>query len=177
MLDNIRAHSIQVARVAVVLLEGLESNDKSRILPDRGLVIAGALLHDIAKTECIREGCRHADIGKKICEDLGYHQVADIVQQHVILHTFNETEYTAGLFEAHELVYYADKRVRHDQIVSLEDRLEYIIERYGKNDPQIVECITINFGDCLKLEHYLFSFLDFAPQQVAERAALIDIMK
>lgn len=177
MLDNIRAHSMQVARVAVALLEGLESSGKSKILPDRGLVVAGALLHDIAKTECIREGCRHADIGKKICEDLGYHQIADIVQQHVILHSFNETEYASGLFQARELVYYADKRVRHDQVVSLADRLEYIIDRYGKNDPRIIEGITINFGDCLKLEHYLFSYLDFPPHQVAERASRIDLME
>ena len=40
-----------------------------------------------------------------------------------------------GIFTAREIIYYADKRVRHEEIVSLDDRLEYILEHYGLGDP------------------------------------------
>ena len=49
MLDNIRAHSFKVARVAELLVDGLSKANGSASQPPRELVIAGALLHDIAK--------------------------------------------------------------------------------------------------------------------------------
>ena len=175
MLDNIRAHSIQVARVSLALLDGLAANGQAQNLPEREVVVAGALLHDIAKTKCIQEGCRHADIGQHICEGLGYPVIADIVQQHVILNSFQRSNYIQGIFSAAELVYYADKRVRHDQVVSLEERLEYIIERYGRKDPEIISKITHNFDACLKIEKYIFSFLSFPVNQLGQHSAHIQL--
>ena len=62
MLDNIRAHSFVVARVAEALVDGLGRTGKTPgPLPDKEEVVAGALLHDIAKTLCIKTDCRHAE--------------------------------------------------------------------------------------------------------------------
>jgi HD superfamily phosphodiesterase len=135
-------------------------------VPNREETIAGALLHDIAKTLCIKTGCHHAEIGRQICVDLGYPEIGEIVAEHVVLHHFHADLYQRGLFGAKELVFYADKRVRHDQIVPLASRLEYILERYGDGNPQKEQHIRLNFKRTLDFEKFLFGFLDFNPDEV-----------
>ncbi len=170
MLDNIRIHSLTVAQVAAGLVDGLTDAGRTEMVPaDRDEVVAGALLHDIAKTRCILAGGRHAEEGREICRQLGYHEIGEIVAEHVVLSRFTPELYRRGIFSARELVYYADKRVRHEQVVSLDDRLEYIIERYGNNEPARIEHIRQNFSTTQTLEKLLFSFLDFAPAQLADR--------
>jgi uncharacterized protein len=170
MFDNIRDHSILVARVAATLCEGLaERGSCATPLPNRELTVAGALLHDIAKSQCIEKGCHHAEVGRDICLDLGYREVSEIVLEHVVLRDFCTEEYRRGLFTPKELVYYADKRVRHDQIVPLTGRLAYILERYGNNDPHKEEMIRHNFQCTLDFETFLFAHLTFAPDQLISR--------
>jgi HD superfamily phosphodiesterase len=120
-------------------------------------VLAGALLHDIAKTPCLQRDCHHAKKGRDLCVSLGYKEVGEVVREHVSLFEFSPKRYASGHFFAKELVYYADKRVRHDQIVSIAARKEYILERYGNNDPERHRLITENFDNCQQLEHFLFS--------------------
>ena len=167
MLDNIRHHSLVVARVADVLVDGLEGHTGKNDLPDRRLCISGALLHDIAKTPCLNGGCDHARAGAEICLKHGYPEIAEIVEQHVILKEYDPMRYCRGRFSALEIVYYADKRVRHDTIVSLDKRLEYIIDRYSRNNPELQKLIRVNFERCVRLEECLFTFLDFEPAELA----------
>jgi putative nucleotidyltransferase with HDIG domain len=173
MLDNIRAHSLAVARVAEAVLTGLtETNGKKINLPERELVLAGALLHDIAKTICLQQDCLHAQKGRDICLRHGFPAIAEIVCEHVLLREFSIERYAQGIFYAKEIVYYADKRVRHDTIVSLEERLSYILERYGNNDKERVGRIRDNFQRCQTMEKYLFSRINFAPDELAERTVV-----
>jgi putative nucleotidyltransferase with HDIG domain len=175
MFDNIRAHSLMVARVAYILLQRLADSPKaSSTVPSENLVLAGALLHDIAKTPCLENGCDHARQGRDICLELGYPEVAEVVREHVILTEFSITRYDNGNFLAKELVYYADKRVRHDEIVSLEERLDYILEHYGNNDPKRHSLIRENFNKCLQLESCLFSSLGMAADDIQEAVSVID---
>ena len=168
MFDNIRAHSSVVARVAESLVEGLERADKSSgPLPDREEAVVGALLHDIAKTLCIKTGCRHAEIGSEICLELGYPEMSEIVAEHVVLKDFRADLYAKGIFGAKEIVFYADKRVCHDQVVSLDDRLKYILGRYGDCNPAKEDLIYKNFNQTLDFEKYLFGYLDFKPEEIA----------
>lgn len=162
MLDNIKDHSIMVAQVADVLLAGMQST----ALPSRDLVISGALLHDIAKTQCIKEHCDHSKLGNAICLDLGYPEIAEIILEHVILAEFATDRYKKGLFLAKEIVHYADKRVLHDQIVSLDTRLEYILERYGNSNPMRHRLIKNNFRRCQDLEVFLFAYNRYTPEQL-----------
>lgn len=167
MLDNIRDHSIMVARVAGTLSDGLRQSGRATApLPDPAEVTAGALLHDIAKTMCLQTSCNHAEAGQQICVELGYPEIGEIVAEHVILKTFTADRYTQGLFSAKEIVYYADKRVLHDQVVPLATRLDYILERYGDGNPQREKYIRLNFQRTLDLENFLFRFLDFTPETV-----------
>ncbi len=169
MLDNIHAHSTVVARVAEGLVDGLARAGKtSGPLPDKEEAVVGALLHDIAKTLCIETGCRHAEIGRQICVELGYPELSEIVAEHVVLKNFQASLYKKGVFGVKEIVFYADKRVCHDQVVSLDGRLEYILGRYGDHNPAKERLIHQNFQQTLIFEKYLFTFLDFQPQQIIQ---------
>ncbi|WP_457573385.1 HDIG domain-containing metalloprotein [Desulfolithobacter sp.] len=165
MLPNIRRHSIVVAKVAELLVDTLPPELE---LPDKKRVVAGALLHDIAKTPCLDNGCEHALLGAVLCEEHGFHEIAPCVAEHVLLKHHEPQRYARGHFLAREIVYYADKRVRHDQIVSLEERLDYIIQHYGNNDPLRHRLIQENFQKCIDLEQHLFQWLDFPPEAVPE---------
>jgi uncharacterized protein len=164
MLDNIRDHSIVVAQVSGVLLSGMEITEDTQ--PPRDLVIAGALLHDIAKTQCIKERCDHSKLGCAICVDLGYPEIGEIVQEHVILADFPVERFRQGIFLAKEIVHYADKRVLHNQVVSLDTRLEYIIKRYGDNDVSRHTLIRKNFRRCQDLEDFLFAHIRYTPEDL-----------
>ncbi len=167
MLPNIRCHSLMVARISELLATGLLADRRVR-LPDHELCVSGALLHDIAKTPCLNGACDHARTGAEICLDHGYPEIAQIVQEHVILKDHAPARFEQGIFSAREIVFYADKRVRHDVIVSLEERLEYILDRYGGEEEWVHDRIRANFDKCAQLESILFRFLEFSPLQVTE---------
>jgi len=169
MLDNIRHHSLMVAKVADTLILELLDDPVGSSAHQRALVLAGALLHDIAKTQCLDGSCEHAETGAEICNQHGYPEVAQIVREHVILKDHDLTRYKSGQFTPKEIVYYADKRVRHEQIVSLEERLDYIIEHYGNNDPERHQLIKENFERCQELEQALFTFLPFSIESLEHR--------
>jgi putative nucleotidyltransferase with HDIG domain len=169
MLPNIRRHSIMVARVALLILDGLSQNRTIQpFLPDRPLVAAGALLHDIAKTPCLHNDGDHARVGGEICDRLGFPEIARIVEEHVLLRNHDDERRRRGEFSARELIYYADKRVRHEEVVSLDERLDYIVERYGGGEAEIERRIRENFVRCVQLEYFLFSFLPFSPADLAQ---------
>ena len=170
MLPNIKRHSVVVAQVALQLIDGFAENEiRPSFVPDRNLILAGALLHDIAKTPCLKNGCDHAREGAEICLQLGFPEIASIVEEHVVLNDHDAARRNQGMFNAREIIYYADKRVRHEEIVSLEERLEYILEHYGNGDPVMHRLIRINFDKCVELEKHLFAFLPFSFDMLAEK--------
>lgn len=170
MFDNIRAHSLVVARVAETVLQALtETSGRELELPQKELVLAGALLHDIAKSICLKEECLHAQRGGDICLEHGFPAIAEIVCEHVLLREFSVERYARGVFYAKEIVYYADKRVCHDTIVSLEERLNYILKRYGNNDTERIQRIRDNFQRCRTLEEHLFSRMNFAADELPDQ--------
>lgn len=161
MLPQIKDHSFQVARVALALGKHLLTPYPAL---DLALVEAGALLHDIAKTECLKSKGNHVQVGANMLSALGYDPVAFIVAQHVRL----ENSYALdGRVDEAVLVHYADKRVLHETIVDLEVRFHYLVETYGRS-PEIVSHIEALYQDTLKLEQRLFEHLPFPPQALAD---------
>lgn len=151
MLDNIVRHSEVVTAVSMALVDNL----KDPSIVQRSLVQSAALLHDIAKTRTIgSKELRHDMIGGQIMRDMGYDAIAEIVESHVVFERFNP----GGGLEEREIVFYADKRVMHDRIVSIDDRVDDLVERYGINQ-RIVKLITENKAFVLQLESKLQSFL------------------
>ena len=167
MLPNITDHSIIVARVAQVITAGLLKGGHDLSLDK---IIAGALLHDIGKTACLDNDDDHAARGYEICLAHNLESIADIVAEHVILKNYSAD----NGFSEKEIVFYADKRVNHDQVVSLEERLAYILERYGLNNNKRCLAIKKNYALCRELEANMFAKLSFAPGDVANLLAKLD---
>jgi hypothetical protein len=49
----------------------------------------------------------------------------------------------------------------------LEERLEYLLWRYGKNEKQLYRLIRENLELCKAVEKKLFARLDFGPEELA----------
>ena len=126
MLPNIREHSFRVMAVASFLGEALAEAGFDLHLP---LVTVGALLHDLGKTACLGTLTNHAELGAGYLEELGYPHVAQVVREHVHLDvTITDSR---PLREA-EIVNYADKRVLHEEVVTLAARFADLKVRYGR---------------------------------------------
>jgi putative nucleotidyltransferase with HDIG domain len=154
MLPHIRAHCRAVCGVA---------GEIARRAADRGwdvspdMVKAAALLHDIAKTYSIRYGGGHAQLGAAwVREETGNQALAQAVLFHVSWPW--EEGPLAPLTNPLRLPFiisYADKRVRHDQIVTLEERFADLQDRYGKTERHRT-AIRRNQEQALCLERALF---------------------
>jgi putative nucleotidyltransferase with HDIG domain len=161
MLENIKAHSIMVEKVANVIAREVIKNGVDISMD---LITAGALMHDIAKTPCLNTRSNHALIGSEICISNHFEEIADIVREHVIIEGFNPE----SVVNETEIIYYADKRINHDRLVSLEERLDYLLIRYAKGNKRIEGLIEENFIQCRKVEKKIFSHLSFGPEDLAD---------
>jgi putative nucleotidyltransferase with HDIG domain len=168
MLEHIARHSLQVCAVATVLTDALPGGPRSL---DRGLIRAAALLHDITKTRSFQSGENHAESGARHLAEIGFPGVGEIVRQHVRLDAYRPE---APLTEA-EIVNYADKRVLHDRIVGLQERMRYILDRYG-GQVQNRERIRWLIGRTRELEIKIFRDLPFSPEGL-QRAAGLEQLK
>ena len=135
MRPHIVAHSIQVMHVSLAITDNL----KNGVAVNRDLIIAAALLHDITKTRSLKTKERHDISGGELLRKMGFKSIAEIVEQHVVLQNLNPQ----GRLEEREIIYYADKRVMHDKIVTIEERVHDLLQRYG-NTEQIERLIHQN---------------------------------
>ncbi|MFC1531946.1 HD domain-containing protein [Thermodesulfobacteriota bacterium] len=161
MLDNIRAHSVMVEKVANTIALGIREVGFNISIEK---VTAGALMHDIGKTLCLNSSDDHAAKGKEICIQNNFIEIAGIVEEHVRLKSY-EIDYASS---EKEIIYYSDKRVNHDRIVTLEERLEYLLVRYAKDKEALGKLIKDNFKKCREVEKKLFLKLNFRPEDLAE---------
>jgi uncharacterized protein len=143
MLPNIIAHSRQVMRVSLAITD----NVKKGVSLNRDMIIAAALLHDITKTRSLKTREPHDQSGGDLLLELGFVSVGEIVKQHVILLDFDPK---ARLKES-EIINYADKRVMHDRIVSLAERVQDLIQRYGVTE-EIKKRIQQNESQVIAIE-------------------------
>jgi uncharacterized protein len=156
---HIIEHSKKVAEVACFLAGELS---KVGYLLERSLVEAGALLHDIAKAASLETGEDHTSLGGAWLRERGLYRVADIIRYHVHL-----PDEEMRISEA-TVVNYADKRVAETEIVSLKERSEGIMQRYGF-DGSAREWIVSTFSRIKKLEQILFAPLPFGPDELLAR--------
>lgn len=172
MLENIKDHSIMVEKVARVITYHLNESGAFQLPLEK--ISAGALLHDIGKTRGLNEGetytRTHADMGKAICLENNLDEIADIVREHVRLENFDPD----GDINETEIVYYADKRVTHEKIVDLEERTEYLLYHYAKEDKIRAKRIKENMAICARVEKKLFAHLPFEPHEIASMINELD---
>jgi len=153
MMDHIVVHSLQVCRVATFLTKHLNEQD-NRLNFD--LIQSAALLHDITKTRSFETREDHALTGGEYLIDRGYPEIGNLIRQHVKL---DEYLITGTISEA-EVLNYADKRVLHDEIVALDRRLDYILERYAET-PAHRARINLLWQKTREMEIKLFKDLTF----------------
>ena len=117
--ENIIAHTNTVSKVAEDIIHKLE---KKGIKINKKLVIAGALLHDIEKLKP-----DHPIRGAELLLKKGYPEVANLIRKHS-MYKLPENEYPSTWEE--KIVYYSDKRVKNNTIVTVEERYEDLRVRY-----------------------------------------------
>ena len=150
MRPNIVEHSIQVMNVSLAITDNL----KNGVAVNRDLIIAAALLHDITKTRSLTTNERHDSSGGELLREMGFTRIADIVEKHVVLQNLNPQ----GRLEEREIIYYADKRVMHDKIVTIDERVHDLLQRYG-NGEEIRSLICQNKNLILAVESKIASFM------------------
>jgi uncharacterized protein len=158
MLDHIVVHSLEVAKVALFL--STELNMKGQQI-DLRLVEAASLLHDITKTICLDTKEDHAQTGSQLLKEMGYERVGEVVAEHVRL----SKRVDLSTVSEEEVVNYADKRVQHNRIVSLEERFDDLKERYGK-DQRVLERFKQLEKITFEIENKIFSILKIDPNDL-----------
>ncbi len=158
MLENIVSHSLLVARVALFL--SAELNKKGQKI-DLRLVEAASLLHDVTKTECLKTREDHALTGAQLLKRIGYERVGEIVARHIWLGKQGDG---SSICEE-EIVNYADKRVMHDKIVSLEERFRDLKERYGKHG-RVEDYMDHLQDETFGIENKIFHILQTNPNDL-----------
>ncbi len=125
--EHIREHSRLVALVAEHIC--VLARERGMQVPVEA-VVASALLHDLGKFYCIEYGGSHQQLGAGLVMELtGNPAIAQGVMHHV---------YWPGAIDIYRyflplVIIYSDKRVKHDQIVTLETRFQDLFARYGIN--------------------------------------------
>ncbi len=122
---NVIAHCRAVHNFAVSLSNNLQKKGVEINIP---LVESAALLHDIEKIKP-----SHVIAGHDFVLAEGYPEVAAVMKKHG-LEKLDDRSYCPKTTEE-KVVFYADKRIQHIQVVPLEQRFAYIRKKY--NSPAI----------------------------------------
>lgn len=153
--ENVRAHCRKVAEVAVALGQALlEAGHKA----DIGEIRAAALLHDIAKSQA-----NHQKAGAGILTEHGFERIGDIISIHQDL-----VEDTASVDIETKIVYFADKIVNEQTVVSVEERFRGSAKRYG-HIPEAAEKIRNARVRALRVKEELEKLLGYPMENITER--------
>jgi tRNA threonylcarbamoyladenosine biosynthesis protein TsaE len=185
---NVRRHCRTVAHVAMALADAYV---RSGEIVDTTLLYTSSMLHDMARV-CdfrvmdrskftppiddktwnkwlelreIHQGKDHSDIAAEQLKSRGFTQTAEAIRLHQAGTVILEPRSYDTLEK--KILYYADKRVKHEEVVSISERFRDGRERYGIHDSskeklffQDVELFT------LELEKELFGGLDLQPEDI-----------
>jgi uncharacterized protein len=188
---NIVKHSLATAKLAVFLAKKLKEKD---IAVDVELVERACLLHDVARICEVKES-DYNNIGMTVTEqektawdklkteykaagheDTAYELLKE--QYPVLALTIKKHRYVSLLDEndrpdtwEEKIVYYADKRVMHDKIVTLKERLDDAHQRNaqlrqmkGQNNIDTDKVDRLIF----ELEEEIFTAIGLDPAEVTE---------
>lgn len=185
---HVRSHCKQVASAARQLGEAFA---RAGEIVDMNLIIQAGLLHDLCRVCDFRdmdrkkfeeeitdekwafwhdlrgqyEGGHHADIADEWLKEKGFFQTAEVIR----LHRFRSIVEEQHSFDSLEkkIVHYADKRAKHDEIVSIAERFKDARARYDRynsdEDRKLFEMVE---EKTVELERELFEKLDIEPGDV-----------
>lgn len=128
------SHCITVREVAVRISDLILSAGTAKV--DRDLVAAGAILHDIGRSET--HGMDHADAGGRICREIGFSpEICRIVERHIGAGLTRSDRKGFGLSEEdripetieEKIVAHADNLVKGSGIITRSD-LDVSIQKF-----------------------------------------------
>lgn len=185
---NVRQHCHRVAQVAMTIAQAYAR--KGEIL-NANLLYVGALLHDMArvcdfrsmerssftvpisdqqwsqwlKLREIHKGKKHAFIAYDQLMGRGFTETAELIRSHEADLLVLEPDHYDTLEK--KILYYADKRVKHDEVVDLAERFRDGRVRYGDGDTPEQEKLyrDVEFYS-LAMEQSLFEGLDIRPEDI-----------
>ena len=137
--EHIRQHSRMVAMVA---------EETAALALNAGLAVdlkatrAAGLLHDLAKMHTLTYGGKHGPLAGAWIMAATRHV---LVAQAVFHHVYWPWKLDLDKNPLPLIIIYADKRVSHDRLVSLSERYEDIMTRYG-----LTEAARQNINKCNK---------------------------
>lgn len=132
--DHVIRHCVKVTDTALKIGKALI--DKGYDL-DLGLIQSAGLIHDIARVED-----KHWEIGADIADRLGYHQEAEIIK----IHMFYNCNPDRDAINEKDIVCLSDRMVKEDEYVGLENRMQYVLEKFRGN-PEAYERISRKMKD------------------------------
>ncbi|HYA43322.1 MAG TPA: histidine phosphatase family protein [Syntrophobacteraceae bacterium] len=121
------------------------------------LVTAAGLLHDMAKGQA-----DHAQAGAEVLEKLGYGRVARIVA----LHT--DIQSKSGPLDEADLVHLADKLVKGELLVSLEERFDGPLKKFAGR-PDVLRAVGNRLEIAKKLRKRLEDLSGVAVREIIEK--------
>jgi HD superfamily phosphodiesterase len=185
---HVRAHSKKVTDVCLQIGQALAEQN---ILINLDLLNTAGLLHDMARicdfTELNRDkfheevtdekwekwvdlrkthkGLHHADVASRALAEEGYLKTAELIRLHNSLSILEEPERLKDLETS--ILFYADKRVKHDQVVDLAERFRDGRERHGKyDDPKTRQKFDEVEKLTYELEKRIFSLIPLKPEEI-----------
>ncbi len=157
MPPHILAHTMQVNKISLFIASKLAG---AGVRVDLHLADVASLLHDVDKHKTF-ENKRHGEQAKDLMASLGYAALGEAMLKHLLTKILSEKTWRVE----EKIVYYADKRVNHDKIVSLEERFEYLRTRYGST-PQKLGEINDCYAPCKKFERDLLEPIKIRPEEL-----------
>jgi tRNA threonylcarbamoyladenosine biosynthesis protein TsaE len=179
--DNIRRHMQKVAQIAVSLAKKLIARGE---IINIDLVRKSALLHDLLRIVTVKpqdlelsqsriiksqvnfwekirqQFCNlgHEEAASLVLAENGYKELAEIVRKHRMDVILQKNPFQTW---EEKIVYYADKRVLHDQVVTLEERFADSLKRHhgGVTSEAREKMIEL----CYKLEKEIEGIVLFQP--------------
>lgn len=155
--ENVVNHCCMVAEWSRIL--AIRLNQVGLPL-DAGLTAAAARVHDLVKGHK-----DHAYAGGSILRELGFPRVADIVASHMELPSKDGSSRAEFLDES-DLVYLADKLIRGDEFVSLEERFRGSISRFCSN-PEILRAVLRRYEDARRIKSRIEELLQTPLENLA----------
>lgn len=153
--SKVLKHILKVNQISVYLAKKLKEKG---VNVDVELTDIASLLHDIGKKLSDETPMNHVEAGVKILNDEGMQEIGEIIKKHSINAIVEEDNIPTTWEE--KLIFYADRRVVEDQLVSLDERITDLRTRY----PDIEEFLSKAIPKIKELENEIFSLINTSKE-------------
>jgi uncharacterized protein len=154
--QNIINHCLIVNKISVFLAKKLIEKGENINLD---LLDKASLLHDLDKMLTLKS-VEHGKKSQEILTKKGYPEIGHLVNMHTFKYLIDNSFQTIE----EKIINYADKRVKHEKIVSLKERFDDLANRYD----DISGKRHIGEKNCYLIEQEIFFKINIKPEDLKE---------